>query len=641
MIIKFRWILLCLLLVVVVILYAAPIFAQPTSVGVPFSPIPEAKDFATLVLGDPWDMNEYSDISQYMNESGERDVVRNINFYNGIFSATSAGHVLGDEQQNGWFFTLFPGYETAIHTGRSGSKTPIVSSDYRCFYAAMKVDSPAANQFGPDQFRVFWFGDDRLNTGGAPYGFTTGIPLYPEYGASTPSPIWKLYKIDLLTTLSYEVPWDGQPAWQGFRIDPTINAGINYAVDWVRLTDCTPQTTEVYFTPDVGISSIWLRPQGTENYIRVATDVDGSAGFYELDIQGVQPGTYHVGFGDQFSCCVDESVEVLTINQTPIAAFHSPTFYSGEDFATMAGDAWDMNSPNDYSEIRCAQYDQEDGFLGIRTPPYILQPPECLGQDEQAVSDPSVFLNTPVLINPAEYRYFSFRMYDDNPWQLVPQGSMVRWVWTVQGDSGRPGYECDLVSHDVPFDVNWNTYTLDLWDAFQGSAEAWSGIAQDGSDECDTLPKNWWEGSPVLKARFDPNENITDHEFYNRIDWIRLTKEISIKQGTLFDLRIEVNKAINELVLNFYYTTDPKNDPTQHPLMIYYPPTPNPPPIANHSLFLPVVLRNYSSEELEGEKFIWDTFYVEPGTYYICVQADDGYNQAIYCSEATVKVYNP
>lgn len=614
----------------------APAAAQSKNVVVPAAPIAESNDYATLHLADPWDMSEYSDVSQYMNESGERDVVRNLTVEDGVFSGTSAGDVIGlDGKQNGWFFTLFPGYETAIHAGKAGSKTPIDSSYYNCFYIAMNVASGAANSFGPDQYRIFWFGDDRLNTGGAPYGFTTGLPLYPEYGATTPVPIWKLYKVDLANTslppgVSGLTPWNGKTTWEGLRIDPTINANINYKVDWVRLTNCAPQTTDITFNSDNNISAVWLRPEGTSRYILIATDVNGTSGLYSLDTQGVQPGSYYVGFGDQFTCCTTESTELLTVNQTPIVNFQNPTFYSGPDFATLNGNAWDMSSAEDYSGIRCADFGDENGYLWLETPPNIVQPDECRGTDPQQVSDPSILLNMPTLIDPATYRYLSFRMSDDNPWQFVAQGSIIRWVWTVQGDSGLPGHRCYLVSQDIPFDVGWHTYSIDLWDTFEGSAEDWE-------DECDSLPKNWQQSPPVLQARFDPNENISDHTFYNKIDWIRLTKPIVIPRGQAYRLGLDKFFPNDIFEVNLFYTTDPKNQPTQHRVIVYTSPGSTGP----YAIYLPIT-KSMGDPFLSGAdlEYLWDTTSVSPGKYYICAEAFDGLNQGTFCSEATITITN-
>jgi hypothetical protein len=611
--------------------------AENSVISVPTNPIPESSDFATLVLGDPWNMNDYSDISKYINESGERDVVRNINVQDGVFYGRSAGNVMGVQQQNGWFFTLFPGYETTVHAGKVGSRYPINSNEYQCLYIAMKVNSPAANGFGPDQFRVFWFGDDRLNTGNAPYGFTTGMALYPEYHAAAPNPVWKLYKVNLATApMPPEVPglvkWTDRATWQGLRIDPTINENVDYAVDWVRLTRCQPNNVQVNFTPNQTITAVWLRPVGTNRYIRVATDVNGASGSYNLDVQGIQPGSYYVGFGDQFNCCTTESDSYITINQTPIVSFSNPTFYSGNDFATVSGNPWDMSSPADISNIECvSDYGFADGKLWFFTLPSFLQPAQCRGSTPPYVADPRITLNMPgnQTIDPTQYRYLTFRMYDANPWQYVAQGSMVRWIWTVQGDSGLPGYRCHLVSHDIAFNVGWNTYTVDLWDSFAGSAEEWQG-------QCSSLPKNWLQSSPILSVRFDPNENITNHNFYQQIDWIRLTRPNTVSQGDLY--RLELNKLFPEQNFNvtLFYTTNPSVQPMQRQIALSQQQN-TPPDGGEHMVYLPIVVnqRNWSASDME---YLWDTTGVTPGDYYICAQVSDGLNEAVFCSEAAITV---
>lgn len=598
-----------------------PVAAHINSVVIPTDPISESKDYATLAWRDPWDMNEYSDVSQYINESGNRDVVRNINVSNGVFSATSFGSAA--TAGNGWFFTLFPGYETTIHTSKAASFHPVSSSEYGCLYIAMKTDSTG------DQYRAFWFADDRLNTGGASWGVSNGVAL--------PSvPIWNLYKINLSDT-STTVPgythWVDNPTWQGIRIDPTIKANINYAIDWVRLTPCTPPAvlTNITFTPDNGINSIWMRPEGTNRHIRVGTDVAGSSGSYNLDTQGIQPGRYYVGFGDGFTCCVTESIDVLTINQTPVVDFVNPTFYSGQDYATTAGNAWDMDSPEDYIGVDCTSYGQGYGVLWINTLPNTAQPPECVGSTPPYVADPKIHLNVPISADPSQYRYLTFRSLEEGDWQYVSGGSITRWVWTVQGSSGRPGYECHLVSQDIAHDVGWGIYTIDLWDAFAGSAEGWAG-------ECD-LPLNWKQSSLIHRMRFDPNENITDHNFYNEIDWIRLTKPISIQRGNIFTIGLNKHFSDDVFDVALFYTTNPDNQPTQHPVVLYTPPPP-PDPIGPFAVYLPIIKKSLADPFLNGAdlEYQWDTASVSSGEYYICVHVFDDYNEAVFCSDATITV---
>src|SRR5258706_6611313 len=102
---------------------------QVASVGVPGSPVPESPDFATQVLRDPWDMNQYTDISQYLNESGQRYLVSSPSVANGQFTGQSVGDA---NHGNAYFFPLFPGYLTGMLIGKVGHRYPINSAQYHC-----------------------------------------------------------------------------------------------------------------------------------------------------------------------------------------------------------------------------------------------------------------------------------------------------------------------------------------------------------------------------------------------------------------------------------------------------------------------------------------------------------------------------
>ncbi len=141
----------------------------------------------------------------------------------------------------------------------------------------------------------------------------------------------------------------------------------------------------------------------------------------------------------------------------------------------------------------------------------------------------------------------------------------------------------------------------------------------------------------IVKSRFDPNENIDVNGvvFHQELDWVRLTEVDRITQGESFPIRISLNELREVVDLTFYYTTDPVGDPFQSVAMPY---TVTPPPSSDpFLLYLPLVSRDYNPVPNEVA-FMWDTGGVAPSTYYICVTANDGYNEASYCSEAPVDV---
>lgn len=608
---------------------------QPAQIAVPQAPIAESSDFATLVLRDSWDMSEFTDIDQYLNESGQRDIVRNPRVIDGVFYGTSAGSVATGN--NGNIYPLFPGYQTAMLIGQVGHRYPIDAQLYHCLYISMQVKSPLSG-YTPDRFRVFWFADERMNTAGnGNYGSTYPIRIF-EAGAD-PSPVtnvWKLHKVDLKNPpegfVTETASWNDKPVWQGLRIDPTFNANTDFAVDWVRLTDCQANLQSISWPANNALNVLWLRPAGTSRHIRIATDVNGQSGSYQLDVQGLAPGKYYVGLSQSFSdCCVYESNQPIEINQAPIVEFARPNFYSGQDYATSIGNPWDFQDGGDAVKVGMARSSIIGGVLDLTT--------------SSGNADPKIILNTPQQIPAAsEYRYLSFRLNTDGAWENVTDGMIARWIWVQPLGSNS---ECARVSQDIPLGVGWQIYSIDLHDPFNGLAEEVAG-------SCNGLDKHWVSSGPLGNFRFDPNENILGYPLHQQLDWIRLTKVDQVTQGIPFLIRIGLNKTPSAIKSIQYYYTNDLNNPTQH-TAIESVQISNP---QNQVLgvdeliqgnqiisILPVISKGNVASDLPGMahevKYSWDTGKVSPGEYYICVQASDNYNSAIYCSEAPVLINAP
>lgn len=548
----------------------------------------ESRDFATLVLREPWDMDQYADVSQYLNESGQRRLVRDVRVENGIFTGVSEGTAANGD--NAYFFPLFTGYETTMLLGKVGHNFPIASNEYQCLYIAMKVDSGPANSMGPDQFVVYWFEDERLVQRNGIYGVTGGIPLYPEAGANQPNHSWRLYRVDLDDPPhglrpDTKAEWSDLPLWRGIRIDPTINRDVKFQVDWVRLTACDANRHTVSWSPNGEGSALWVRAEGTNHYIRVATGVDGASGSHELDVQGITPGTYRVALGTDTSCCLAGNIATLDIRQRPIIDFVRPSFISGEDYYTAAtGRPWNFEEDTDVVNVVNLDKDNdewriENNQLHVTTPPGPLP----------AGVDGQVHFDTPEPFSTSEYRFLTYRMYAEwaSPWQDVTSGMISRWVWTMPSLTGQAGYECHLVTQDVPFNVGWHTYTIDLNDWFQGSPEGQQPI---GPPHCPPLPTirdqpptnigenpaHWLNTGPVHQLRVNPNENVSCEfgetknavvpcsPYYQIFDWVRLTKVDSVAQGNPFPIEFEMNLAASAVSSFEYFYTTNRAEPRQN-----------------------------------------------------------------------------
>ena len=636
-------------------------FSQPLPSAAAVT-LPEGNDFATSVLQAPWDMSEFSDISQYLNTSSYFSNVQNVQVQDGVFSASATANFTTNPVPGGpdpFFFTLWTGYNGAMLLGKVGANYPINSVTFHCFYAAAKVDEVYVAG-DPGQMVMYWYKDEKLNgTGGVWGSFVPGIILYDELVGSHPAftPYWKLHKIDLSTPPQVQLgtAWTAQSFWRGLRIDPTQH-NTTFAFDWVRLTNCTPVNLALTgLTDGTKYYFFLVTSDNRRMYIESFT---ASGTTRNVDLQGVQPGTYTYQLAtglvaenlpSQANTVVQSGT--VTINQTPIATIARPSATSGQDYATSAGNAWDFRDASDTPQT--PNVPPQPGLQNFKSTSYsggVLNMVSS-SSTQAGGNDTQVYLNSPVGAATSQYRYLTFRMYTswEAPWQDVPDGMIARWIWYIQGTTGRPGFECSLVSHDIPYDVGWQTYTIDLYDAFQGSVEQFASPPAPGND-CSGAPTNWAASGTVLRMRFDPDENISCSpllgtnpnvpcsDFTMKLDWIRLTKVDSVQQGQPFPIQLGLNRPSAQVAnIAYYYTTSP-SQPTQNAAAEYIPP----PLTGSQLLYLPVVTRNYALADFpsvaNGVSFLWDTAGVAQGTYYICVTISDSLNSSSVCSDAPVVV---
>ncbi|GAB4524023.1 MAG: hypothetical protein Fur0018_07280 [Anaerolineales bacterium] len=606
-------------------LFATPAFAASRGGGVLAAG--EGNDFATLALRDPWDMDAFTDISTGFD--GNNFHITNFSTSNGVFSGKSTTGAAS-------FYVLHPGYLPGMRTGKIGYLYPIDPAQYSCVSIASYVPADSS----PRYQWVSWVEDMALNQGGYTYGMRLDTGR------------WKLYQYDLSTWPHVQgKAWTAQN-WQGLRVVVTDQKNANFQVDWVRLTDCTP----VYVTLS-GLSAgqtydVWIAHGSPARQILVAEGIspDGS-GNYQLDVQGIEPDTYTY-YVKQGSSVVQQNT--LTIHPRPLPDFTHPSPFSGDEYSTLAGNAWDMSASDDIVAVYCAQWSISGGVLGVDTKPSSQQPSECVGAGAHE-ADPRVYLNTPVPEDISAYRYLSFRHYIGGSWQLPAEGMVVRWIWRTEHPT-KPGEFCEYVSSEVVLDVNWQTYWADLYDAFNGTPVETGGSVNGVS----TCPKNVpWQNqhNAVLYFRIDPNENITSGTFHQEFDWIALRKMDSVTRGSPFDIQMSLNVDPTSLVsMKIYYTTNPSS-PTQHlaqgQFLVGAPQNPlhalfafdAASPQGLFTLFLPLVMHNYKPPPylppVQNEvRYRWDTTGVAAGAYYICTVSNDGYNQSTYCSETPV-VVNP
>ena len=423
-------------------------------------------------------------------------------------------------------------------------------------------------------------------------------------------PGWALYSFSL-DNVGSGTKWNGSATWQGLRIDPSVKQ-VNFSVDWIRLTDCNQVNFSVPGLPAGKTLDFYLNKNGHDTLIKQGI----SNGSPVVDLQGVEAGTYTYIAKEGSSTLTSGS---LTINQAPIATFTRPSMSSGADYAETSGTTWNMATSTGIASIECMSNSYSGGALNLAT--------AHLACASGGFADPKMYLITPQAAATGTYRYLSFKMYSDGSWQNVPGGMITRLVWKLLNA------ECYLVSQDIPFDVGWHTYTIDLYDAFNGSIEQKSGA-------CPGSVTSWQNTGHVDRFRVDPNENQLGRTLNQKIEWIRLTAMDSVSRGSIFPVSILLNKPLSAIqTMNFYYTTS-RSAPTQHPasgnIVSDTPPVPS--ARGPFSIFLPAISTPGFSTVPKDTTFNWNTSGVAAGQYYLCVSMNDGLNTGTYCSDAPVAV---
>lgn len=569
----------------------------------------EGYDFATHVLHDPWDMSQFSDVSQWFNHAGSENYLLDVKVENGVFSARTGSGL-------SYFFLLYGGYGPGLREGKIGIVNPIPTNTFSCFYMAERAYTQAGDHY------LFEWGDENMPPS------VTGTAYRMELNPDD----WQLSKIDLRNwPFVVNTPWTARPEWQALRVIPTLTANVDFSIDWARLTDCNPVNVTLNNIPS-GTYSLWVGTGDPERRILIDWNFSPSSnGTYVTDVQGLAPGEYNY-----YLTPYQESEPVIqqghiTIVPDPVLDFSRPSRISGEDYATVNGNPWDFSDSADAPEIDCANNSLKDGVLYLDTLPPSMAPSNCIGT-AVSESDPLVYLNTPKQILPGEYRYLSFRHSIDAEWAVPEQGMIVRWVWGVN----RSGKICYNYSREAALDVGWQTYSVDLYDDWNGTP------ATVYPSSCQLIP---WKDEPgkVFMFRFEPNENITSQIFHQEIDWIRLTKEDRVTQGYPFTIKLNLNIPDDQLKsIRFYYTTDPK-EPIQNLAAAKV--TNSSPLSAPFKVFLPISLTPAGDPFLANLNadidFSWDTRGVSPGDYYICGVADNGLNQSTFCSGTPIKVLAP
>lgn len=468
-------------------------------------------DYATDVLGDPWDMSNPEDISI---DPQELSGWTNFGFKAG---GDVGGTVTGNPASIAF---LRPGRFGSLNPGRNGLRYPIDSVTFRKL--SLKLKS-AANE----QLRIYWYH--------RPWEHPSGMGIGVRFSDPPTTAGYQLVEMDLAPAPGEQEPWTAS-AVRGFRIDPNSQTS-NYEVlfDWIRLTvpDDHPAAVRHVITWSGGSGPAAIDVVDSRNAVlRIASGIAGAS--YTWFYGGLPPGRYTL----RISRGSTVGSTPFSINAPPIAHVIDPDETGGEDFAsTVLGNPWDMN---DAADVRTSPYDHlsvKQFVGGVFHGVSDAVPVAWAGT--VPVGDPIAYvLSGNGLVDPNRYRYLTIRMRVDDPYDLG-LGSVGRVMWG---------------SRTQPFDVSvsgpfmtwpgWNTYTFDL-----GSLSTAPG----GGIETGGPRAEAWTAAAIKHLRVDPHEFAQFRGF--DIDAVKLAA-IDEARGSFVIRWTGTDPDGDPAVVNLYYDTN-------------------------------------------------------------------------------------
>ncbi|MEO8285880.1 MAG: S-layer homology domain-containing protein [Chloroflexota bacterium] len=408
--------------------------------------IAETDDYATQVLGDPWDFTT-SPPGDLRNYHGLNDISQPYGFTTpdvsgGIWSAV-----------------------TAINGGSS------VSLQYQSFPTAYSSLGEKNGQNYPVDSNRFNRLLVRMNAGSA---FPATFYFYSNYNTAptgnsnifTVNPGWNIYSVDLRQgSGGGSGNWTQAGPYQGLMLQ-NINGGAGnpIQIDWARLTPDTGATVRITWTySGTGTDQVHLylstsADPNADNELPLAI-VSASTGAYSWNTTGVAPGDYYIHA--EFNGAVS-AIGPLTVNAAPITRIDAPSPLSGEDYAYVARNAgWDGANASQFQAV-------------VQIANLVYNAAELRGNPTG--DDPQlIYLNhdTAHPIDASRYRYYSNRFEIDPPASRTdaPYNAGPRLLW----DDGSNNFKTSLFRL-----WPYRRYVQAFWDlpnvpVVGGGAGQWAG----------------------------------------------------------------------------------------------------------------------------------------------------------------------
>jgi hypothetical protein len=458
-------------------------------------------------------------------------------------------------------------------------------------------------------------------------------------------PGWNTYTIDLtqIGIQTGNLRWGGSIT--GLMLFPgfsTTGARIqNVIIDWVRLTPKPSRTLAWSGSWPVSSSAtilcstdgatydplrVYTNNRVPNNYIIVPNVIsagdNGKNGSYQVPAS-FPPGSVRPQV--KINGVTSETpAGPWQINAMPTIKIVAPSYTSGQDFATsVVGNPWDMDSAADIASWKnLTGAPQFSNGLLTATSSHIST--NC----GMPWGDPELMLNMGgKSVDTNRYRYLTMKVKVNAPLDFS-NGWVSRFVW-VQNT-----YDTYGCSNDLPLYAGWNTFQVDLW-----------GNVQD-DQQPGTAP--WRTVSPNL-LRVDPHEIPPATQF--EVDYIKLTA--ADEANAAFNIRWELTDPdSNDVTLEIYAVPEQaiaEQTGKKIPIATVkagnrtaaLAPSATVPdqPAGEYKVYLPLVLNSYYPPcDWEGNCVTWYTSDVPAGTYYIEIDAYDGYNRTEWTSDTPVVI---
>jgi hypothetical protein len=422
--------------------------------------VAESDDYATQVLGNPWDMDDPDDIdfpykynlpqlanglwSAATNSSTDAHVMLQYQSYEGIYS------YLGEAD---------------------GVNRPVDTSRFTRLW--MRVNVQQAGQ------GVMWWVRQ-------PHTYApTGNTRFIEYQTG-----WHIYQVDLPAGgPASGGNWTNEGSVAGMRLDAPWNTNNNTVqYDWIRLTPPTGSNVNIAWThtstsnPNVNLYLSTSPDANVGNEYLIAT-VPADSLSYSWRTTGMAPGTYWIHAEMEGSW---RSSGPLNVNTAPLLKIDAPGPRSGEDFAyAVKGSGW-----TDASQFKRVT---NVGNL-VTTPEYV--------QANATNNDPQVYwlvTDDNTRIDTSRYRYVNFDYYLQAPTQrpTSPWNAGPRMLWSGTNPIVWDHSHAILAHYNQWMPLTWDMPSLPL----VANPAGWTGqintLRFDPHEQDDAN-----NGSPVLPAFF-------------------------------------------------------------------------------------------------------------------------------------------